>query len=493
MRILHATAVFLVLSLVAVPALGTGATAQDASIERLEAWQAPANETAFDSADDVRAAIENGTLSRATGVNGDDVLVLELQVTGFDEVVASANGSTTTERFQTALADHGGLLIRQTNMGPQRAPVAIDALNQTGVEVFATNDTYYVRIDLSEAVVTRNDDREQLETDRPYSFGVRATLAADSPLTDDRSVAGTAVERRSATVETARDDNVQLQPQVNQTIAGTTNVGTGSTVTLVLTGDANPATDRNESFRLTREATVTTADDHVRYEGKFNTTVDLSDVSPAATNVTVDVRLDDRSLLDDPVPAVVANRRATVRVHELVEEEGFVGVTVTADLSAGGFLAVHEWKAGGRVVGHTPYLERGEHTVTVYLDKPADADNLVVVAYRDENFNEWFDGDEVESAYSTGTPEDAMAVNGSRLNDSLTETSTPGDTPTPDPTDNTPTPDEGDTTPTPATNQTAPRETPSPSSSGGPDTLLPVVGLLLVGTLLVTAVQYRRD
>jgi hypothetical protein len=495
MQIRHATTVLLVLSLVAVPVPRTGATAQDASIERLEAWQAPANETAFDSADDVRAAIENGTLSRATGVNDDDVLVLELRFQEFDEAVANASGSTTTERFQTALTEHGDLVIRQTNMGPMRAPVTIDALDQTGVEVFAADDdTYYVRIDLSEAVVLRNDDSEQLETDRPYTFVVQAELAADSPLTAERSVALTAVDQRSATVETERDGTVQLQPRANQTIAGTANVGTGSTVTLVLSGDANPRTDGNESVRLTREATVTPTDDHAHYEGAFAATFDLRDVSPAATNVTVDVRIDNRSLLEEPAPAVIANRRATVRVHDLVETGGFVGVNVTADLSAGGFLAVHGWMADGLVVGHTPYLERGEHTVTVYLDKPTDADNLVVVAYRDENFNQWFDGVETESRYSTGAPEDAIVVNGSRLNDTLRDTPTPDnstdDTLTPG---DTPTPDERDPTPTPATTQTSPTATPSPSSTGGLGTLLPVVGVLLVGTLLVTAVQYRRN
>lgn len=183
-------------------------------------------------------------------------------------------------------------------------------------------------------------------------------------------------------------------------------------------------------------------------------------------------------MLDAPVPAVVADRRASVETHEVVEDEEIAGVNVTTSLSAGGFVVLFEESADGPVVGFTPYLDRGTHTETVYLAQPTDADELVVVGYRDANHNEWFDGPDVDSPYTDGEPVDTV-----QIDVDLSGTDLPGDTPTPE-----------------DSPQATPVATDSPYDEIGDWiatgnhlnwTLLGVVGVVGIGILVVSV--YRRQ
>lgn len=470
---------------------------ENATVERIEAWQTSADGTTFEDATDVRSAIEGGALSRATGINGSHLLVVEMELPGFEDAVAGVSGST-TERFRTALAEHGDLEIRQTDMGPNQLPLYVDALNGTGVTVYPdyANGTYYASIDLDEALLVRSGSPADFQRGGTHEFDVQARLDGDSPLTAEKRVAITAVVPRDASVETAPDGRVQLRPLPDQTVTGTANVGVGSSVTVVVTGESNPGTDANESFRLARETTIRVTGDQFRYEGRFDATLDVTDVSPAATNVTVDVRIDGRSLLDTPVPARVNSYRASVATTDVVRGGGSAGVTVTASLSAGGFLALHERSPDGRVLGHSQYLEPGDNRVSIYLDEPTETDGAVVVAHRDANHNEWFDGADTDTPYAGHGATDTVALALQTGPASPTPTDAPpGPTPTVTPTDSgTPpttgtTPDDG----TPAT----PRSSGDPTatgSSGDPDiggAILPVVGLLIAGVLLVALVRGR--
>lgn len=471
---------------------------ENATVERIEAWQTSADGTTFEDAADVRSAIEGGTLSRATAINGSHLLVVEMALPGFEESVADASGST-TERFRTALAEHGDLEIRQTDMGPNQLPLYVDALNGTGVTVYPdyANGTYYASIDLDEALLVRSGSPSSFQRSGTHKFDVRARLDGDSPLTEEMSVAMAAVAPREASVQTAPDGRVQLRPLPDQTVSGTANVGVGSSVTVVVTGESNPETDANESFRLVREATIRVTEDRFRYEGRFDATLDVTDLSPAATNVTVDVRIDGRSLLDTPVSARVNSYRASVATADVVRGGGSAGVTVTASLSAGGFLTLHERSPDGRIVGHSQYLEPGDNRVTVYLNEPTGPDSVVVVAHRDVNHNEWFDGADTDTPYAGQGATDTAAFD---LQVPSPVTPTPTDTP-PGPTP-TVTPTESGTTP--ATGTTPDDETPGVSgsdgdptatgSSGDPDiggAVLPVIGLLIAGVLLVAVVRAR--
>lgn len=453
---------------------------ENATIERIEAWQAPANATVFDDAADVRSAIEGGTLSRATGINGSHGLVVEMELRGFEGAVADANGSTSTERFRTALGKHGGLEIRQTDMGPNQAPLSVDALDGTGVTVHpdAANGTYYLSIDLGDASLVRNGSPGDFQRSGTHEFDVLAHLEANTTLTAERAVAMTAVAPRDASVETAPDDRVQLRPLPDQTVTGTTNIGAGSTVTVVVRGETNPDTDANESFRLLREATVGMTEDRFRHEGQFATTLDLRDVSPAATDVTVDVRIGNRSLLDQPVPARVNDYRASIDARDVVLAGGSAGVTVDGSLSAGGFLVLREGSPDGRLLGHSPYLEPGDSGTTVFLDRPTVAADVVVVAYRDANHNEWFDGVDTDRPYpGDGTTDTA------RIDVDLTATATPG------PTETGTTPGAG----TPGTPRSGeePTTTQSSGSTGIGGTILPALGVLIAGVLFVALASVR--
>jgi hypothetical protein len=485
-----------------VPAVVVGETDTDenATLDRTEAWQAPASEAGFDDAADVRAAIDGGRLSRATEVNATHLLVVELGLRGFDEALGAADGSTTTGRFQAALREHGDLEIQQTNMGPNRAPLAVDALNGTGVTVYpdATNDTYYLVIDLANTTALRNDSPTELSERREYEFDVGATLAADSPLTAGEQRAMTAVAPREVSVDTAADGRVQLRPLPNQTVSGTTNLGTGSTVRVVLSGESNPQTDANESFRLARETTVDVVDDRYRYEGGFTATFDATDVSPRATNVTVDVRARNRSILDRSVSGRVNGDSASVAARDVVEDGGSAGVTVNGSLSAGGFFVLHAETADGPVVGHSPYAEPGEETATVYVNRPIDADELVVVAHRDANHNQWFDGPATDVPYSGPGTADAVQFDvelpGSNAPGGPDSTPTPTVTPTTTPAEPTPTPtatQPNGTSPDDATPGSGTTETDQPGSSSPGGTVLPALGVLSVVLLLVVLVRAR--
>jgi PGF-CTERM protein len=416
MRALHAVLVAAIVTFAGVtPAVVAPASvATDASLDRVGAWQAPANATDLDDAADVRSAIDDGSLSRATDVDGDDTLVLGIEVRGFADAVSDANGSTTTNRVLSALSEHGDLVVEQTNPGPSQRPAAVHVLEGRGVRAFAdaANDTYYAVIDLDEVRVTRGDDGEEVALTRgSYSFLVRAELAADSPLTEERQRALTPIEPRSASVETAPDGKVHVQPSSNFTLSGTTNVGSGWPVTAVLAGDDDPDTATDESFQATRQATVEPPEeDEFHYEGTYDATFDEGAVPVAAENVTVDVRFDGGSLLDEPIPVEVADRRASVAISGEGEDGQFTGVTVNTSLSAGGFLVLHEESMDGPVVGHTEYLDSGDHTVSVYVSEPTDADEVVVVAHRDANHNEWFDGPDADPAYAGDDPDDAIAL-----------------------------------------------------------------------------------
>lgn len=432
-------------------AAGDAATAtlqlRPRSLERVGTWQAPTNETAFESAADVRAALADGTLGRATGVDANHTLVLQVDASGLEGAIAAADGPNDTARFRAALADHGDLVVRQheRTVGVSQQFAVLHVLDGPGVRVLAdeASDTYYLVVDVDRARLTRGDDEVPIDhvavhdTGRMW-FRVDATLAADSPLTDGEEVARAVVTPREASVSTAPDGTVHFRPAANQTVVGHTDVGPGWNVTVVLAGEDDPTTTADESFRLTREVTVRNDEGRpYRYDGTFEATFDLQDVPTGARNVTADVRFAGRSLLEDDVPVEVAEKRASLAVDGVDADGEFTAVEATVSLSTGGFVVLHEGSADGAVVGHTAYLDAGEHDVTVHVADSTDAAEVVAVAHRDANSNEWFDGPDVDPAYAAGDPRAVADLDPSRVptttgaGGTATASDTPTDTPTP--------------------------------------------------------------
>lgn len=467
----------------------------NASLERVGVWQAPADATDVEDAADVRAAIDDGTLSRATGVDSEDLLVIGIDVRGFEDAVANADGTNATERVRSALAAHGDLVVRQTYHGTSVQPAYVHVLDGPGVRAFpdAANGTYYLVVDLGEAKVTRDRDGDAYDLEYgPYTFRVSATLSADSPLTDDRQQVIASIEQRHASVATGPDGQIHLDPAGNQTISGTTSVGTGWQVSVVLVGEDDPATDRDESFRRERSVTVGADDEDVTYEGTFRAPFDLQSV-PAGTDVTVDVRFEGRSLLDEPVPVSITERRASVEAVEVDTSEGFAAVTANASLSTGGFVVLHEGSADGPVVGHSAFLEAGEHAVEVHVGEPTDADEVVAVVHRDANHNEWFDGPDADPPFSAGDPADAVEVG--PWAPTATPTATPPGTTAPPATD-TATASPPGTTASPATDTatTPPAATTAPPSTGTPGSdTAPGFGIVAAVLALFVVLAVRRS
>jgi len=405
--------VLLVLATVA-PTVGTAQAAGDASIERIGAWQAPSDEITIENASDVRTAIANGTLERGTGLAVNDTLVVELTMPGFQSAVSDAGGSNTTERFLTALSSHGDLVIRQweDSLTTHGVPLRLDPFGG-GVQIVADqgNATYYL--------VTEFDELERVEDGSSFidpheervPLTVEATLFANSSFVDQRQRVVAPVHDRQASVVTGLDDLIYGIPDANLTVVGGTDVGTGQRLVVAVEGRDDPETTTDESFRRIRTATVDLADGsayETHEKGTFATTFDLPQVSTAATNITVDVRLDDRSLLEAPVAVDVTDPAGDVAVERVQSNDSRTAVVTNASLSDGGFLALHNGTATGPVVGHTPFLDAGNHTTAVYGDRPVDPDNLVAVAHYDVNRNEWFDGPKTDSVYSNGDAADPV-------------------------------------------------------------------------------------
>lgn len=395
-------------------------TVQPRSLKRVGTWQAPKDATDFDDAAGVRAGIGKGTVTRATAVNASHVLLVQVDASGLAGAIAAADGSNATARFRSVLDEHGDVEVVQhlSTVGIHEEPARLHVLDGPGVEVLpdAGNGTYFVVVDPEAANLTRGDRDAAIDHVTPYDgdgmrFDVTVGLAAASPLTDRAENASAVVAPRRASVSTAPDGNVHLDPATDQTVSGTTNLGTGWNVTVVLDGDDDPATEPDESFRLTREPAVESpTESSYRNARPFEGDFDLSAVPEASRNVNVDVRLDGRSLLDAPVPVTVAAPRASVGVDEIGSDARHTAATVTASLSTGGFIVLHEESANGPVVGHSEYLVAGDHTVTVYVGEPTEADDLVVVAHRDANHNEWFDGPGTDLAYGEGDVRNAIAL-----------------------------------------------------------------------------------
>lgn len=449
------------------------------SLERIGTWQAPRDETTIEEVTDLRAGIDDGTFGRATAVNESHLLVAGIEITGLEGALAKARGENVTTRFRNAVDRHGHLEVVQhpDTVGTMVDPAVVHVLDGPGVRVLADarNDSYFVLVDPAEVRLTQGDREVDPERVAPYDadgmwLQVRAGIASESPLADEDERAAAVVAPRSASLSTAPDGAVHVASGTTRTISGATNVGTGWNVTVVVTGEDDPATDADESFRLTRKGAVEIPDEgSYRYAGGFDVSVGVPGVPPG-TSATVDVRFENRSLLEEPVPLVVEQRRASVAATGVGRDGEFTTVEVTASLSTGGFVVLHGESRDGPVVGHSDYLDAGDHTVEVYVGEPTDPEAVVAVTYRDDDHDEWFDGPGLEEPYSEGEPADVIVL----------ETPHPTASPTPA-TPVTP-------TPTPATPVT-PTDTPQEPFG---DATTPGFGVTVAVVALFVALAARR-
>lgn len=352
----------------------------------------------------VLAAVERGRLPPTDVVARSDPLVIEIR---HERLTADLAGDDPTRRFFDLVATPGlNLTVTQTNALSEVPPRAIvpDPSTTTVVTDEAT-DTTYVVVDTDRAPVrSRYETEEPLKLHDGQRYAVRLDVGNRSLTGGEPQQTATdwfALRVRSATVRL--DDEVRrrvyVSPEPNVTIDGTTNARAGLDLTMVVRGRDDPATGRNESFRLSK--TARTANE-TGEETTFAATLDFTGV-PRNTTATVDVRYDGRSILAENASVVVASPRAAVSVRAFDERRAgqFSALRLDGYLSRGGFFVLHRGSAQGPVLGVSDYLDRGRHeNVTVYVGHPVtESGRVVAVARRDAGFNYWFDGADVDRRY----------------------------------------------------------------------------------------------
>lgn len=365
----------------------------------------------------VRAAIEDGTLSRADAVAVGDPLVVTIR---HPELVDRlARGNATGRFFETFATRRANLTFVQTNPSPERRPSRIHyPRNATRVVADADADLVHVVIDTRRAPVVR--DRTDAAPERVdyydgYEFVARVGLAAESNLTAGDGIEAVSDEFRvvERKARLALDDEtsriVYANPAPDQTVRGETNVRPGLNVTVVARGGGDPrggddpTTTADRSFVREETVRVREGPDDA---GQFAASFDFADV-PANATARLDVRYDGRSILEENASVAVVAPAADLRVREVEPNATwtYARVRADADLSRGGFVVLHRGSADGPVVGASGFLARGaRENVTVYVgDRVTESGRLVAVAHRDANYNRWFDGPDRDPAYANGT------------------------------------------------------------------------------------------
>jgi|GEM_PF-3295158 len=366
------------------------------ALDRLAVWRAPNGTPNVSSAAAVRSAIADGHLVRATALGPRDHLVIQVNAPGLTGAYDAASAANETERLHSVLSTHGRLSIVERYPTPEqrRAHLAVFGPGTT-VLPDPTNGTFYVGLNLSKVPVLRGDDPAEHFAFEEQYFRVTLGLDAASNLTAGNETLRAYVDDPVAQIDRAPDDRVHLFPTGNQTVTGTTTVGTGLNVTVVVHASDDPETDQNESFVRRTDATVRSTESE--RENTFRATLDLQD-APTATPVQVDIRFENQSLLEAHVQGRIAGTASSLAVRG-VEHQTYTQVRVDVGLARGGFVVLHAGSPDGPVVGTSQYLPPGQTNARVYVGRPTDAETVVAVAHADTNHNEWFDGPGIDTPY----------------------------------------------------------------------------------------------
>jgi len=407
------------------------------SVENVQTWAAPSDAEIDDDDVDVYDRIgENLTESDDLAV--EDVVVHQVQASGIEGALEfqreDQSASDATEAFiqavdldgQTDADANNGLSTGNNNVDGTAGSNGVDAgltlyLNRTDVGANANervavlnssntvvvddpdNNTYFVAVDTGELDIAETDvpsdigdDGVSVRDEEDVSFNATFAVKSDSPLSDDGKSASAlfTTSERNTNLNLDDDDLVTVSAATGQEVSGTTNVAPGSELEVEMESenDANPFVIRPET--------------EVATDGTYTATADFSDYS-AGTNFTVRTLDVDGSnaFSDEEDGRIVAADTATVSISDQ-ESDGSEVVVDSAQLSEGGFIAVHAGNASGDVVGNSEYLEAGSHEdVTITLDEPMDEDfTAVAMPHLDTNGNEAYDFPDADGPYtSNGT------------------------------------------------------------------------------------------
>ena len=388
------------------------------SVEGVQSWAAPSDADITD--DDVDIYDRVGVnLTKSDDLAAEDVVVHEVQASGIEGVLDYQEednnaGSTTDALLQAVDADGNTgngvgtagltLYVNRTDVGAN-ADADVMQLNSTNVDVVedADNNTYFIAVDTTD--VTFTESGEDLVDEEDTRINATFAVKDSGPLSADSTSASAVytTSERDATLNLDDDELVTVSAAAEQEVTGTTNVAPGSTLEVEMESesDANP-------FVIRPEVDVAT-------DGTYTATADFQDYS-AGTNFTVQTLDVDGNgdFSDEEDGRIIEANTATVSISEQ-ESDGSEVVVDSAQLSEGGFIAIHAGNASGDVIGNSDYLGAGSHEdITITLDTPQDEDfTAVAMPHLDTNGNEAYDFPGDDSPYT---------LNGSAVTDSANVT-----------------------------------------------------------------------
>lgn len=480
-----ALAVFLAVTLVAVPSVGAsgGVAAADgdarpaaavdgdttASDRRpvvapnesnasVAAWRVPASvDAANATATDLETYRDDA--SGEVVVTPEDRLAVAVSVPGLDARVADRDGPR-AEHVLDALDASGHFSVRQTRdtTTPERVSASLWLNASNARAVPAGEDRYVLVVDPGDLLAVRSTEFANASTfaatyaagNESYRFvAVTERYASEYAFTaryyvndTDAGLLATSERARFVRATASVDDAVPLEPAANATVTGETTVAPGTELVVTASdGDGVVATDR----------VVVAAD------GTYAATLDLADRGPMlVSNVSV-APASNRSRVLADVDRLVLESDADLGFDEQTSSTRYV--SVRASLTHGGTLVLRN-ETG--VVDASTYLAPGvEQTVTFTLPDDAANGTYTVVAYRGQP-------DDTGRQYANGT---ATARLEFAPDGDGTTTTTSGTTPTSEATTG--------TTPTTATTRTEPRTTPVAQPGFGAAVALGALATLL--------------
>ncbi|WP_336337277.1 DUF7282 domain-containing protein [Haloarcula brevis] len=460
------------------------------SVESIQTWAAPSDADITDDDVDVYDRI-GVNLTQSDEVAAEDVVVHQIVASGVEGAVAfqeEDNGASgTTEAFLQAVdADSSTangvgtagltLYVNRTDVGANADADALQ-LNSSNVDVVedSDNNTYFVAVDTG--AITFTQSGQDLVDEEDTSINATFAIKDSSPISDDGTSASAlyTTSERDATLNLDDSGVVTVSAAAGQEVTGTTNVAPGSTLEVEMESEneANPFVIRPET--------------DVAADGTYTATADFSDYS-AGTNFTVQTLDVDGSseFSDEEDGRIVEADTATVSISDQ-ESDGSEVVVDSAQLSDGGFIAIHAGSASGDVVGNSEYLEAGSHEdITITLDEPMDEDfTAVAMPHLDTNGNEAYDFPDADGPYTINGTAVTDSANVTVVAEEPTETATePPETETEPP----------ETETEPPETETEPMDTeteaPETTEASGPGFTAAIALIALVAAALLAV---RRD
>ena len=370
----------------------------------------------LETAADIRAAVETGSLTETSEVAERDILVARIEASGLSGVLKNGTDTVhpnaTAAFFAEARSHDGdpasapwGLWMNRTDPAADAYSATLNAGNSRVIPQSGA-DSYWLLVDT--ARVPEFGTGDELRTN-VTTFDEDGLNTVDTTVLDTWRFAGAtaAVDTNADTDGDGDVDEVAVQKAAGQRITGTTNVAPGTELSIRVTG-----TDSGSPFVKPLTA-------RVQPDGTWTATADFGGNAEGA-NFSVDVRRGSERLIEgvdgriDDAPLA----RVTMNDQESFGDRVTVESVTTSD---GGFVAIRRNNASGDVIGHSGYIEAGsESDLSITLDESlAEGETtLVAMVHRDT------DGDQAY-AFRFGSSVDApYVVNGSAVTSSASATVT---------------------------------------------------------------------